>query len=501
MAKYTRKNVYANGGKFTDPTILWYARGVAAMKKRKLAEPLAWRFFAGIHGFEASIWRQEGYLKRSDTLPSTALQRKFWKQCQHGTWYFLPWHRGYLLALEAAIRDAVVSLGGPRDWALPYWNYFGPNENKLPPAFASPDWPDGQGNNPLFIPQRYGPKNNGKVYVPLDQVNLDALAVPEFTGVASGGDPGFGGVDTGFEHGGPNVTFGDLENQPHNIVHVLVGGSNPQNDLPGLMSDPDTAGLDPIFYLHHANIDRLWEVWFKEPPSEGNPTEPKWVDGPASIGERGFSMPMPPKGRAWNYTPGEMADLAKLDYTYDDLSAAPVVAPAQRLAVLGAKPAKGVAAMPRSHNVELMGASQEPLRISGKKQVRTSVQLDTATRKKVSASLAAVQTNKAAEPDRVFLNLENVRGLHDATALQVYIKDHPAGTIALFGVRKATVADGEHGGQGATFVLDVTKVIDELHLNNDLDVNELDVRIVPLNPVPDKANVSIGRVSIFRQGR
>jgi hypothetical protein len=40
-----------------------------------------------------------------------------------------------------------------------------------------------------------------------------------------------------------------------------------------------------------------------------------------------------------------------------------------------------------------------------------------------------------------------------------------------------------------------------LHLNNTFDVETLDVRIVPIKPVPEDAQVSIGRVSIFRQGR
>ncbi|HEU0051824.1 MAG TPA: tyrosinase family protein, partial [Longimicrobium sp.] len=186
---YVRTNVYANGGDFSDPTILWYARGVAAMKARQLADPTGWRFYGAIHGIFPPLWKHWGYLSSSDQMPSQALQDLYWKQCQHGSWYFLPWHRGYLLALEAIIRDAVISLGGPSDWALPYWNYFGPNgENQLPPAFATPDWPDGKGNNPLYVTQRWGPNDDGNVYVPLDQVNLDALTVPEFTGVASGGD-------------------------------------------------------------------------------------------------------------------------------------------------------------------------------------------------------------------------------------------------------------------------------------------------------------------------
>jgi tyrosinase len=510
--QYTRKNVWELGVDWADP-ILWYARGVAAMKAQALAKPTAWRFYGAIHGIDQPLWKQLGYLKPSDTLPSSANIKRFWKQCQHGSWYFLPWHRGYLLAFEANIRAAVIKLGGPKDWALPYWNYFKPNQFKLPPAFASSDWPDGKGNNPLFVPQRYGPKNDGNVYVPIDQVNLDALTDPDFTGVASGGSPGFGGVDTGFEHGGK--VHGGVETQPHDWVHGLVGGGDPKSPkLPGLMSDPDTAGLDPIFWLHHANIDRLWQVWRQNPPTDVNPAEPNWIKGPGAIGERIFSMPMP-DGKPWDYKPGDMVDLGPLGYSYDDLS--PAVAPAppgQRLLKLGASAAtvnamKGVAAVTSGKNVELVGANREALPIKGS-EARTSVRLDAGVRQKVAASLAAAA--ETAAPDRVFLNLENVRGLADSTAFRVYVDlpeganpaHHPerlAGSVALFGVRKASLADGEHAGQGLTFVLEITKIVDALHLNHALDVNALDVRIVPVKPVPEEAQVSIGRISIFRQGR
>ena len=510
--QYLRKNVWEIGGDWAEP-ILWYARGVAVMKARALAEPTSWRFYGAIHGIDQQLWRQLGYLNQSDPMPSNALRQAFWNQCQHGSWYFLPWHRGYLLAFEANIREVVTNLGGPADWALPYWNYFKPNQSSLPPAFASPDWPDGQGNNPLFVPQRYGPADDGNVYVPVDQVNLNAMNDPDFTGSASGGSPGFGGVDTGFEHAGQ--VHGGIETQPHDWVHGLVGGSDPQNPrLPGLMSDPDTAGLDPIFWLHHANIDRLWQVWLQNPPTHVDPADLNWIQGPSSIGERNFSIPMP-GDNTWNYTPGDMSDVEKLGYTYDDLS--PAVAapePAQRLLRLGASAAvvnmvQG-AVVPSGNNVELVGANREPLRITGS-EARTSIQLDSGMRRKVSASLARAAAEGAA-PDRVFLNLENVRGLVDSTAFRVYIDlpeganpaDHSerrAGSVALFGVRKASLPQGEHAGQGLTFVLDITDIVDALHLNNALDVETLGVRIVPVKPVHENAQVSIGRVSVFRQGR
>jgi tyrosinase len=509
---FTRRNVWELGGDWADP-ILWYARGIKALKVRPLADPTSWRFYGGIHGIDAQLWRQLGYLGPNEPAPSRADITAYWNQCQHGSWYFLPWHRGYLLGIEAVVRDAVVKLGGPADWALPYWNYFKPNESALPPAFASPNWPDGNGDNPLFVPQRYGPNNDGNVFVPTDQINLAALGDTEFTGAADGGSAGFGGVDTGFSHGG-NV-HGDLESQPHDIVHVLVGGGDPNTNLPGLMSDPDTAGLDPIFYLHHGNIDRLWEVWRENPTTNVDPTETNWLNGPPAVGQRAFMMPMP-GGVRFTYTPGQMSNLSQLNYVYDDVSP-PGAAPqaVARLRALGMPMAAATThvrsttmAGPRS--TELIGAGGQNLRVAGT-EAKASVALDGAVRRKVASSLAAVATTAQPKPDRVFLNLENVRGLNDATAFKVYINvpegedpakypSHLAGSVALFGVRKATMADQQHAGNGVTFVLEITQVIDALHLAGKLDANQLGVRLVPTRPVPEAAQVSIGRISIYRQG-
>jgi tyrosinase len=501
---YTRKNVWELGGDWADP-ILWYARGVKAMKARALAEPTSWRFYGGIHGFYQPWWQQLGYLNSTEPMPSNSDVTAYWDQCQHGSWYFLPWHRGYLIALEAIIRDEVVKLGGPADWALPYWNYFKPNQNLLPPAFASAGWPDGEGDNPLYVVARYGPDGDGKVYVPMDQVDLNALGDPDFVGTESGGSQGFGGVDTGFSHGGD--VHGGVETQPHDNVHGLVGGGD-ETTL-GLMSWPDLAGLDPIFYLHHSNIDRLWQVWGKIATSKGDPKDGKWVNGPASIGERGFAMPMP-GGKSLTYTPGDMSDLSKLGYGYDDVSppsATPqMVARVRRLGVPETESVVRRTAMAGPKTVELLGANTESVSMTGA-EARTSVALDAAVKNKVTESLTL---ESLTPPDRIFLNLENVRGLNDATVFSVYINvpdgddpaRHPelkAGSIALFGVSKATAADGKHSGNGLTFVLEITHIVDTLHLAGAFDASQLHVRLVPRKPVPDAAKVSIGRISIFRQ--
>jgi tyrosinase len=378
---------------------------------------------------------------------------------------------------------------------------------------------------------------------------------PDFTGVA-GGSTGFGGIDTGFSHGG-NI-FGGIESQPHNVVHVLVGGSKDNlHREPGAMTVPDSAALDPIFWLHHANIDRLWAAWNGMTPSHLDPGESNWVSGPASVGDRSFAQPRP-DGTAWTYTPGEMTDIQTLGYQYDDLTpgvapghhrrrlerlglvepqaaaAAIPVAPAPIAAAAAAAAAAAPApiaaataapmalwaeeetAVPSNTNVELVGASTRSVSVRGA-DARSHVRLDSSMRRKVTASLSAPPVSaagiaEAAAPDRVFLNLENVRGPSDSVIFQVYVgvpegedpaerPDLLAGTIAPFGLSKASRPDDEHAGQGLTFVLEITDLVDGLHLSNSFDVDRLPVRIVPVHPVPDEAAITIGRISIYRQGR
>jgi len=518
MAEYTRANAWDNGGTFDNPVLLWYAKGVGAMQARALNDPASWWFFAAIHGEYISESGFPGWGSippppqvPTSPLPSPSDQDKYWDQCQHQSWYFPPWHRGYLLALEAQIRADVINLGGPSTWALPYWDYFESGQDAIPPAFTQQTLPDGS-PNALFVTARYGPNNDGNIFVPIPPVNQGCMSNDLYTGTdAATKPPGFGGPQTGFSHAGG--TSGNLENNPHNLVHSFVGGSSPDGETWGLMSDPGLAALDPIFYLHHANIDRMWAAWNATP--HDNPTDSNWLNGPTAIGEREFVMPWPGSS-SWVYTPQEVNSLDQLDYTYENLSA-PAPAPAEaalakRLTRLGAaaavaKAQKGAAVASGKH-VEMVGANKGALAIKGS-EASTTVKLDTDVRRKVSASLAAAA--ETAQPDRVFLNLENIRGTRDASVLYVYVNlpeganpsDHPellAGTVGLFGLRKASSQDDKHGGQGLNFVLDITDIFDTLHLKNALNTDSLHVKIVPHQPVPEQANITVGRVSVYRQG-
>jgi len=522
----TRKEVWGLGEGWND-TVLWYARGVDALQKRPITDHTSWRYLAAMHGFDQEIWRAFDYLAAGENGPveSDLMSR----QCQHQTWYFLPWHRGYVAAFEAIVRDAVVKLGGPQDWALPYWNYSNTNNSRageLPLAFAVDKLPDGS-PNPLKVTRRYGADGLGRVVISAQDASLQqAMLEPEFPGKASGGTTGFGGPETPFSHLGslfePPNPSGVLEDFPHNVIHGAIGGfrrrGNPnawQDN--GLMSMPDTAALDPIFWIHHSNIDRLWEIWLRRDPLHKNATERVWLDGPA---DRTFQMPRP-DGSPANYTARQMLKTEDLDYIYDDVSdpLSGETRLAARFRNLGlAAPARAASrAMEETvaRPAELIGANAAPVRLEGR-SIATQVPISQAEARNLAASfsfsrgLAADAPLK--EPDRVFLNLENIRGANDGVIFDVYVgvplgadpKNHPdrrAGAVSLFGVSKASQVRSGHGGNGLVKVIEITHVIDSLQASQAIDLRQLNVEFVPRQELLASDAISIGRVSVYRQGK
>ena len=149
-----------------------------------------------------------------------------------------------------------------------------------------------------------------------------------------------------------------------------------------------------------------------------------------------------------------------------------------------------------SADSELVGAHDGALLVKSS-GARANVRLDSGVRKKLSASLKAASTE--ALPDRAYLQLENVRGTRDAQTLQVFVNGHLAGGVALFGLRRASLKDELHGGSGLRFELDITNIIDTLHLENALEADSLDVKILPSDAVDADAPISIGRVSVYRE--
>jgi tyrosinase len=65
-------------------------------------------------------------------------------------------------------------------------------------------------------------------------------------------------------HNSPAGSFSILEGFPHNKVHNCIGGVGPLD--PGLYGNMTNflSPVDPIFFMHHSNMDRLWDVWTRK---------------------------------------------------------------------------------------------------------------------------------------------------------------------------------------------------------------------------------------------
>jgi tyrosinase len=150
--------------------------------------------------------------------------------CPHGSPYFLSWHRGYLYYFEQQLRTA----SGDPTLNLPYWDYY--SYSTMPAEFT-----DSSAGNPLYLS-----RTGSNVY--------NALTLWPFAPEVYN-----------FQRGTTDAFEVRIETAPHNPVHDMIGG------VMSTMQSP----LDPIFFLHHANIDRLTHAWAlpdgKGIPDSANP--------------------------------------------------------------------------------------------------------------------------------------------------------------------------------------------------------------------------------------
>jgi tyrosinase len=194
--------------------------------------------------------------------------------CPHANWFFLPWHRAYVLEFEEICRD----LSGNPNFALPYWNWT--QNNSIPGPFRE---------GTLLNTSRVG---DGVPAVVVEQPIIDGiLSQPDFEFFASFRPFGQNNIDPVWQRA--NGAASRLEGTPHDFVHVFIGG-----DMSTFMSP-----LDPIFWLHHCNIDRLWAEWNAR--GHRNTSDARWTDFRLSPFDRVVS---------------DLQDLTQLGYTYDTLA-------------------------------------------------------------------------------------------------------------------------------------------------------------------------------------
>lgn len=479
---YTRKSVLNLAD--WDPILVWYEKAVAAMKARPFTDPKGWRYQGAIHDYTPA---DDPFPPAP--MPPPAEQAKYWKKCQHGSWFFLPWHRAYLLYFEKIVRKTIVGLNGPPTWALPYWDYsVNNNARRLPPAFQSPTLPGG-GPNALYVAQRAPNANNNLPVGSSASSNTSgALSKMMFTNTTVAQ---FGGGTTGFSHNGSFP--GQLEQVPHGSMHTAVGGPT------GWMSAFDTAALDPIFWLHHANIDRLWTIWLNSAPTRVNPTQAAWLSA------LGFDFHDENGQPVTIYVNQVLVTTAPLlDYDYE---AVPAAAPLVTAVLPG-----GSTVQPNAV-AEMIGATEEPITL-GTQVVHTSMALSVPKGPAAHPSVAAAAGGPIGQRS-VHLLLENVKAAsRPIESYEVYVNvpqgedpgSHPelmAGLMPMFGVVEASQQDDLHGGSGLNYSLDITNIVTDLSARGAWDPASISVSFVPQRAEGDReTNVvtktaQVGRVSLY----
>lgn len=247
---------------------------------------------------------------------------------------FCPWHRALLLEFERELQTVDPSV------TLPYWDwtvdratnaslwaadFLGGNGTGADGrvgdgqfAGAAGRWPivvkDDPGD-PDFLRRRMGDRSDAR-NPPTAARQTQVMDLTPYD--TAPWDDMLRDQQNPAEWGG--FRFG-LESPLHNLVHRWVGG----NMLD--MSSPN----DPVFWLHHCNLDRLWSLWqFAHPaiagylPGSGGPA------GHNAHDEMIFHAPGDPAPWAAVYHPIDMLDHRTLGISYDTdpVAAPPVMAPA-----------------------------------------------------------------------------------------------------------------------------------------------------------------------------
>lgn len=220
-----------------------FADAVAKMKLRGESDPLSWlwqwytHFVDGATTKAAEINRIFG----ASVTPQSMLAGETWNTCQshagQNANHFLPWHRMFVFFLEQIVREVAQR----PDFTLPYWNYTSHDPAKrgvVPLQFRLPNDPL---YGSLYRPDRTSLANSGQpihLNQPGDAMDIaPAMACPYYHTVNA--VPGFCRVvDSGI----------------HGRIHVLVGTGTNMGAVP-------YAGKDPLFWVHHSNVDRLWASW------------------------------------------------------------------------------------------------------------------------------------------------------------------------------------------------------------------------------------------------
>jgi len=434
-----------------------YANAVKTMMSTPEKSPVGWLFQWYTHGVRGDRSKLSELNRLYPPLGAQRLlAQQMWNTCQaHHDGdiedFFLPWHRMYVFFFERIVRK----VSGQANFTLPYWDYTnaavssGP---RLPSKFITP----AAVTNPLFRNNRKTLVKNGN---PIDQnspgvLNLSSLRECTYSRV--------GNAVQGF-----NL---NLDSNLHGTVHVLIG-----NQLG--MGVPEWAGNDPIFWVHHCNIDRLWASW--NAAGRANPATTSWLNKQFVFADE--------NGQRVVATVRDFRNIATLRYNYDRLAPVPACPPGSQAAGPPKTRARVPASVPLSSQPVSVNLQAPPSTAAGLQDLVQMVRNLGPTRR---LYLVIRDLRTDAEPGAIFnIFLELPEGGTD--------ESHKVGSIHFFD------AVGRHATSAAMaqqkfFSFDITDLAKQLAADGRLTTTPR-LTIAPSNEFEGNAQPVIGEITLIEQ--
>eukprot|EP01084_Bolivina_argentea_P070650 128470_1 len=229
--------------------------------------------------------------------------------CHHGRETFPGWHRIYLMDFENALQTADRALGRDGNVSLPYWDWAVNPQDGIPKIVRErftgwPDdfWPDSLKSNArtqgLTRNDDRGVANQLRSWRVAEQARDCLLASQHWAHAST-------------RHSG---TYPSIE-APHNSVHTIAGGSG------GQMGSVAWAAYDIVFWLHHCNVDRIYESYLRIEPDSAQEFERFQDTQKVDMFEADFEPFKKANGAA--YTAKDTFSTEALGYEYDRLDREP----------------------------------------------------------------------------------------------------------------------------------------------------------------------------------
>ncbi|KAI3943346.1 hypothetical protein MKW92_053747 [Papaver armeniacum] len=223
----------------------------------------------------------------------------------HRSWMFFPWHRMMIYFHERILG----SLIGDDTFALPFWNWDSPEGMHVPDMFLNGSFVDTERDSSHLPPQvvdvNFDEQERGLGHEEQKAYNVGFM----YTQMISAAKNPELFMGCPYKAGGDGYCNapGTIEDAPHNTLHYWMGSNlNPERENMGAFY---SAARDPIFYSHHSNIDRLWEVWRELRSSNNVPEDSDWLDTHFFFHNE--------KSQLVRVRIRDVLDITKLRYTFD----------------------------------------------------------------------------------------------------------------------------------------------------------------------------------------